>query len=94
MNLSGILLTAEPAGLQDVLARLATVPGAEVAQAGATSGRIVVVQEAADVGAELLAFARLRSLPHVINADLVCHCLDADGDGCPPGETDDEPVAP
>lgn len=73
MNLSGILVTAEPARLHAVLAHLALLPGVEVRQFDADLGRIVVVQEAADVAAEMDSFLRIRGLPHVVNADLVCH---------------------
>jgi len=76
MNLSGILVTADTTALPTVLATLATLPGVEVRDVDTTLGGIVVVQEAADVGAEVDGFTRIRSLPHVINADLVCHCFD------------------
>lgn len=76
MNLSGLLVTADAERLPEVLAQLAGLPGVEVSQADAATGRIVVVQEAPDIGAEVEAFARVRALPHVINVDLVCHCLD------------------
>jgi nitrate reductase NapAB chaperone NapD len=78
MNLSGILVTAEPAALASVLADLAALPGVEVSQCDASLGRIVIIQEATDVGAEVAGFSRIRSLPNVINADLVCHYF---GDG-------------
>ena len=76
MNLSGILVTADTTALPTVLATLATLPGIEVRDVDTTLGRIVVVQEAADVGAEVDGFTRIRALPHVINADLVCHYFD------------------
>lgn len=76
MNLSGILVTAEVAALPNVLASLATLPGVEVRDFDAALGRIVVVQEAPDVGAEVDGFTRIRALPHVVNADLVCHYFD------------------
>ncbi len=78
MNLSGILVTADPSALPAVLASLATLPGVEVRDIDATRGRVVVVQEAPDVGAEVEGFTRIRALPHVINADLVCHYFDDD----------------
>lgn len=58
-----------------MLEQLGGLPGVEVAQSDAATGRIVVVQEAPDIGAEVAAFGRIRALPHVINVDLVCHCL-------------------
>lgn len=76
MNLSGILVTADSAALPSVLASLAQLPGVEVRDVDTTLGRIVVVQEAADVGAEVDGFTRIRALPNVINADLVCHYFD------------------
>lgn len=81
MNLSGILVTADPAHLESVLAALAALPGVSVAQHDAALGRIVVVQEAPDVGAEMAGFATLRALPHVLGADLVCHVLDEEDTG-------------
>jgi nitrate reductase NapAB chaperone NapD len=73
MNLSGILVTADPAQLSGVLQGLAVFPGMEVRQVDAAKGRIVVVQEAGDVGAEMNGFMQIRALPGVVNVDLVCH---------------------
>ena len=76
MNLSGLIVTAEVPHLDVVAAAIAALPGVEVTQRDAAAGRLVVVQEAPDIGAEVAAFGRIRALPHVINVDLVCHCLD------------------
>ena len=73
MNLSGVLVTAVPDRLAEVAGALAALPGVEVRQTDAASGRIVVVQEAAEIGAEVDSFMRIRALPHVLNVDLVCH---------------------
>lgn len=73
MNLSGVLVTAVPERLAEVAGALAGLPGIEVRQTDAASGRIVVVQEAAEVGDEVDGFMRIRALPHVLNVDLVCH---------------------
>lgn len=73
MNLSGILVTATASELDAVLARLAALPGLEVHGVDHSNGRVVVVQEAEDVAAEVQAFSRIRTLPHVLGADLVCH---------------------
>lgn len=80
MNLSGILVVAAPGHVDSVLARLAALDGVEVRQHDRASGRIVVVQEAADVGAEVAGFGRIRALPHVLAADLVCHYFGEAGD--------------
>lgn len=73
MNLSGILVVADAARIDVVLADLAALEGVEVHAADRASGRIVVVQEAPDVDAEVAGFMRIRTLPHVLAADLVCH---------------------
>jgi nitrate reductase NapAB chaperone NapD len=73
MNISGILVTANPAHLQGVLADLGALPGLSLGQTDAGLGRIVVLQEAAGVDAEMAGFMRIRALPHVLNVDLVCH---------------------
>ena len=73
MNVSGILVVADLAHVDAVLAQLAALDGVEVDRYDRASGRIVVVQEAPDVGAEVAGFGRIRALPHVLSADLVCH---------------------
>jgi nitrate reductase NapAB chaperone NapD len=73
MNLSGILVVADAVHVDEVLAQLAALDGVEVAQCDRAGGRIVVVQEAPHVGAEVAGFSHIRALPHVLSADLVCH---------------------
>lgn len=73
MNISGILVVADGAHIDTVLAQLAALAGVEVRQHDRDSGRIVVVQGAPDVGAEIAGFGRIRALPNVLAADLVCH---------------------
>lgn len=73
MNLSGIVVTTTPAHLRRVAAALADLPGVEVHQTDEASARIVVVQEARDVGAEIEGLQRIQALPHVVSAGLVYH---------------------
>lgn len=100
MNFSGIVVTADPPHFDAVVAALEAVPGVEAHHCDRVSGRIIVVQEAADVHAEVEGFRRIRALPHVLGADLVYHYFgdqtDAepdlaallarldDADACPP----------
>lgn len=84
MNLSGIVITADPSHVERVLEALSASPGLEVHGSDAATGRIVVVQEAGDVGAEVDGFSRLRALPHVLAADLVCHWFGDEGPADPP----------
>lgn len=73
MNLSGILVTAAIDQVERVANSLASIEGLTVDRIDYAGGRIVVVQEAPDIGAEIAGFTRIRALPHVLSADLVCH---------------------
>jgi nitrate reductase NapD len=81
LNLSGIVVTADPARIDAVRNALAGLPGVEVHRFDRASGRLVVVQEAADVGAEMAGFLLIRALPHVLGADLVIHHLEPPPEG-------------
>ncbi len=80
MNLSGIAVTAEPEWVESVASVLALMPGVEVFQTDAASGKLVIVQEAASVGDEVTSFKAIRSQPHVIAADLVYHYFEDDNE--------------
>lgn len=82
MNLSGILITTTAADVAAVADALRALPQVEVARVEPERGLIVVVQEAADVGAEVEGFTRIRALPGVRAADLVYHYFGGD-DGEP-----------
>ncbi|GIL05899.1 nitrate reductase formation protein NapD [Betaproteobacteria bacterium PRO7] len=73
MNFSGIVVSADPSHFDAVVAALEAVPGIEVHHCDRISARLIVVQEAADVHAEVEGFRRIRALPHVLGADLVYH---------------------
>jgi len=90
MNISGIAVLAEPAVVVDVVDALRALPGVEVHQVDAATGRIVAVQEAVDVDAEVTGFAKIRGLPGVVSADLVCHYF---GDGEAPPQDPDAAIA-
>lgn len=75
MNLSGILVVAKPERLSAVIPALNALPGVEVHQVDAATGRIVVVQEAADILAEIEGLKRIKALPHVLVAEMVYHYL-------------------
>lgn len=81
MNISGILVTTDLAHVSGVQAALAAIPGLSLGPTDAGRGRIVVLQEAADVAAETTGFMRIRALPHVLNADLVCHWFGDEDEG-------------
>lgn len=86
MNISGILVVADAEHIDAVLAQLEALEGVEVDQCDRASGRIVVVQEAPDVGAEVAGFGRIRTLKHVWSAGLVCHYFGDELEAEPPTE--------
>ncbi|MEE4379316.1 MAG: chaperone NapD [Candidatus Competibacteraceae bacterium] len=73
MNLSGILVMVPPAQLAAGIDTLNALPGVEVFHTEAETGRIVDVQEAATVEAEIDGLRRIQQLPQVIMAELVYH---------------------
>ena len=78
MNLSGILVMAKPEWQAQVVAALKALDGVEVHQVDEATGRIVAVQEAPDIHAEIEGVKRIKALPHVIMAEMVYHYLAED----------------
>ena len=78
MNLSGILVMAKPEWQAQVVEALNALDGVEVHQVDEATGRIVVVQEAADIHAEIEGVRRIKALPNVIMAEMVYHYLAED----------------
>jgi nitrate reductase NapAB chaperone NapD len=73
MNVSGILVSALPSHVAELVDALARLPLTEVAQVDAPGGRIVVVQERESVAQEFDGLRAIQRLPHVLSADLVMH---------------------
>lgn len=73
MNLSGIAVVTAPHEAEAVAHALAALCGVQVAHVDHPSGRIVLVQEAANVAAEIDGFRAIQRTPGVVTADLVCH---------------------
>lgn len=78
MNLSGILVIAKPEWQGQVVEALNTLEGVEVHQVDAATGRIVAVQEAENIHAEIEGVKRIKAIPHVIMAEMVYHYLAED----------------
>ncbi len=92
MNLSGILVVTKPEFQGEVVENLNALEGVEVHQVDEATGRIVAVQEAADIHAEIEGVKRIKAVPHVIMAEMVYHYLAEDErtyEGMPP-ELEDE----
>ena len=75
MNLSGILVVANPAWQREVVDQLKALEGLEVHQVEEATGRIIAVQEAPDIHAEIASLKRIKALPHVIMAEMVYHYI-------------------
>ena len=78
MNLSGILVVAKPEWMDAVVRQLNELAGVEVHQTDAATGRIIAILEAADIHAEIDGLKRIKTLPHVILAEMVCHYIAED----------------
>ncbi len=78
MNLSGILVVAKPEWRGQVVDALNALDGVEVHQVDEASGRIIAVQEAENIHAEIEGVKRIKALPHVIVAEMVYHYLAED----------------
>ncbi len=73
MNISGILAVVQRDVLEEAIAQLNDLPGVEVHHTDASTGRIVVTQEAATVDEEIAGLQRIKALPVVITAEMVYH---------------------
>ncbi len=73
MNLSGILVVTRPQRLEALVSTLNALPGVAVHHSDPQTGRIVVVQEADSVDAEVAGLRRIQSLPGVALAEMVYH---------------------
>lgn len=78
MNLSGILVVAQPEWQAEVIGALNALEGVEVHQVDAAGGRIIAVQEAEDINAETRGLRQIKALPHVIMAEMVYHYIAED----------------
>ena len=80
MNLSGILVVVPPERLAECAADLATLPGVEIHHTDPATGRLIVVQEAPDVAAEMAGLAAIKARPHVRLAEMVNHYFATEGE--------------
>lgn len=78
MNLSGIVVICQPQNLATVSAALAALPGVEVHFEDRDQGKIIVVQEALSIAAEMNGLLRIKAVPGVILADMLYHYFEED----------------
>lgn len=73
MNLSGIAVSVQPEQFDEIVSNINDLPGVDVFHRDADSARIVVVQEAESIDAEVEGLKRIKSIPGVMVAELVYH---------------------
>ena len=95
MNVSGILVITSPGHTGKVIEQLQSLSGVDVHYNDATTGRIIITQEAESISAEVDGLKRIRALPHIVLAEMSCHYFEEDRelvDAIPP-ELYDEKLA-
>lgn len=80
MNLSGIVVAVPPGKLDEGIIALNAINNVEVHQSDASSGQIVIVQEAENVNKEIDGLKFIKSLPMVTYAEMVYHYIADDLD--------------
>ncbi len=78
MNISAILVVVPVTEFDTAGDRLEALPGVEVRHTDPATGRLLVIQEAADVGAEVEGLKRIKALPGIILAEMVYHYFEDD----------------
>jgi nitrate reductase NapD len=78
MNLSGILVVADRSRQTEVIATLNAMAGVDVHHIDEPTGRLIAVQEAEDINAEVEGLRRIKALPHVVMAEMVYHYIAED----------------
>ena len=73
MNLSGIAVSIRSGCFDDAVDEIGQLPGVEIHHRDVAGARIVVVQEAATIEAEVEGLKRIKSIPGVVVAELVYH---------------------
>jgi len=82
MNLSSILVFTTTDKLQELTACLRKLPGIEVHYQCHDTGRLVIIQEAANEQAEIDGLQYIKDLPQVMAAEMFYHYVD-DGNSLP-----------
>ncbi len=78
MNISGILVVTSPEHFDDVSEKLKTLPGIDIHFTDNNTGKIVITQEAETIREEVDGLKRIRSLPHVVLAEMSSHYFEED----------------
>ncbi len=73
MNLSGIAVSVQPRSFDETVDLLNSLPGVEIHHQDLNSGRVVIVQEADSIDAEVEGLKRIKAIAGVVVAELVYH---------------------
>ena len=80
MNISGILVIVSPQRVDSMVEQLNGLDGIDVHHIDATSGRIVITQEAASIRDEVDGLKRIKALPGIILAEMSYHNFEDDSE--------------
>ena len=78
MKISGILVIVSPPRVESMVEQLNGMDGIDVHHIEATTGRIVITQEAATINDEVDGLKRIRALPGIILAEMSYHNFEED----------------
>ena len=96
MNISGILVIVSPQRVESMVDHLNGLDGIDVHHIEATTGRIVITQEAENIKAEVDGLKRIRALPGIVLAEMSYHNFEDDNEliDAIPADLDDEANIP
>ncbi len=80
MNLSSILIVTEPYHMDKCITQLNSLPGVSVHFSDIESARIIAIQEAESINAEVDGLKRIKTLPLVLFAEMVYHYFENDNE--------------
>ena len=78
MNLSAILVITAPAGIEACMSLLNDQPGLSVHHSDPITGKIMLIQEAESVDAEVESLKRIKALDGVSMAEMIYHYFEDD----------------
>jgi len=78
MNLSSILVVTAPLHLDSCITQLNSLPGISVHFSDIESARIIIIQEAESINAEVDGLKCIKALPQVLFAEMVYHYFEND----------------
>lgn len=80
MNLSSILVTTSHPYFDTTLEALSSIDGIELHYCDKEGSQIIVTQEAPNTESEMQGLQHIKSLPHVVMAEMVYHYCEEDSE--------------